>query len=198
MPIRVEPRMPRSKETEEETDFCTYLCLPRSRVLRKPERVICETHKELLAVVYYLKYFRQYLYGHHVLVRTDRGALRWLTNFRQPEGQVARWVKVISSYDIEIVHRAGKTHANTDVLSRRLCRQCGRDRECNLVPNPGNLNVTNLLDGNLMYNQQSQLKDPNIQPVLKALQEDRKPSQDETSMLPFKAKVLLNTGTNWK
>ena len=42
-----------------------------------------------------------------------------------------------------------------------------------------------------MYNQRSQLKDPNIQPVLEALQKDRKPSQDETSMLQFKAKVLL-------
>ena len=98
---------------------------------------------------------------------------------------------MISRYDIEIVHRAGRTHAKADVLSRRLCRQCGRDEECNLIPNPGNLNVTSLVDGNSMYNQRSQLKDPNIQPVLEALQKDRKPSQDETSMLQFKAKVLL-------
>ena len=60
-----------------------------------------------------------------------------------------------------------------------------------MIPNPGNLNITNLVDGNPMYSQLSQLKDTNIQPVLEALQEDRKPSQDETSTLPFKAKVLL-------
>ena len=162
-----------------------------SRVLSKPERNYCVTRKELLAVVHYLKYFRQYLYGRHVLVRTDHGALRWLTNFHQPEGQLARWLEVISSYDIEIVHRAGRIHANADALSRRPCRQCGRDEECNLVPNPSSINATNLVNEDSKYNQRSQLEDPNIQPVLEALQGDKKPSRDETAALPFKAKVLL-------
>ena len=97
-----------------------------SKVLSKAERNYCVTRRELLAVVTYLKHFRQYLYGRHVTVRTDHGALRWLTNFKQPEGQLARWLEVISEYDIEIVHRAGRSHANADALSRKPCRQCGK------------------------------------------------------------------------
>ena len=34
-----------------------------SRKLSKPERNYCVTRKELLAVVVYLKYYKQYLYG---------------------------------------------------------------------------------------------------------------------------------------
>ena len=44
---------------------------------------------ELLAVVVFLKHFRQYLHGYKVTIRTDHGALRWLVNFRDPEGDGA-------------------------------------------------------------------------------------------------------------
>ena len=49
------------------------------------ERRYCVTRKELLSIVYFVKYFKHYLYGHKFLVRTDHGALRWLFNFRSPE-----------------------------------------------------------------------------------------------------------------
>lgn len=99
-----------------------------SRALSKPERNYCVTRRELLAVVVYLKHFRQYLYGSKITVRTDHGALRWLLNFRDPQAQMARWLQVIAEYDIEIVHRAGRSHSNADSLSRRpcvVCKQCG-------------------------------------------------------------------------
>ena len=98
-----------------------------SRKLGRPERNYCVTRRELLAVVVYLKYFRQYLYGRRVTVRTDHAALRWLLRFKNPEGQLARWLEVISEYDIEIQHRPGKKHSNADALSRRQCKQCGRE-----------------------------------------------------------------------
>ena len=79
-----------------------------SRKLSKPERNYCVTRRELLAVVVYLKHFKQYLYGRKVTVRTDHSALRWILNFKNPEGQMARWLEVISEYDMEIQHRAGK------------------------------------------------------------------------------------------
>ncbi len=98
-----------------------------SRKLSRPERNYCVTRRELLAVVVYLKYFKQYIYGRKVTVRTDHSALRWILNFKNPEGQMARWLEVISEYDIEIQHRAGKKHGNADGLSRRPCKQCGRE-----------------------------------------------------------------------
>jgi hypothetical protein len=61
-----------------------------SRTLTKPERRYCVTRKELLAVVFYVKHFKHYLYGKQFIERTDHGSLRWLLNFRNPEGQLAR------------------------------------------------------------------------------------------------------------
>ena len=58
-----------------------------SRALHKTEKNYCVTRKELLAMVVFLKQFRQYLYGQKFTVRTDHGALRWLLNFRELQGQ---------------------------------------------------------------------------------------------------------------
>ncbi|CAG2185648.1 unnamed protein product [Mytilus edulis] len=53
-----------------------------SRTLNKPERNYCVTRKELLAVVYFIKYFRHYLLGRHFKLRTDHGSLTWLYKFK--------------------------------------------------------------------------------------------------------------------
>ena len=97
-----------------------------SKTLSPAEQNYCVTRRELLAVVYFLKYFRPYLYGQDVTVRTDHGALTWLLKFKNPEGQLARWLEVISQYKLTIIHRAGRAHSNADGLSRRPCSQCGR------------------------------------------------------------------------
>lgn len=54
-------------------------------------------------------------------MRSDHGALRWLLNFKNPEGQMARWIEVLSTYDMEIQHRQGRLHSNADALSRCPC-----------------------------------------------------------------------------
>lgn len=89
-----------------------------SRTLSKAERKYCVTRKELLALVYFVKYFRHYLYGRRFTARTDHGSLRWLMNFKNPEGQVARWLEVLSAFDMAIEHRPGRLHSNADGLSR--------------------------------------------------------------------------------
>ena len=100
-----------------------------SRTLTKEERRYCVTRRELLSVVYFVKQFRHYLYGRKFLVRTDHGALRWLLNFKDPQGQVARWIEVLDTYHFDIQHRPGVRHGNADALSRGPCRQCGREDE---------------------------------------------------------------------
>ncbi|MCG8047963.1 MAG: RNase H-like domain-containing protein, partial [Candidatus Thiodiazotropha endolucinida] len=96
-----------------------------SRTLSKSERSYCVTRKEMLALVYFTKYFKHYLYGRKFTARTDHGSLRWLSKFKNPEGQVARWLELLSSYDMVIEHRRGSLHNNADSLSRIPCRQCG-------------------------------------------------------------------------
>ena len=65
-----------------------------SRTLTKPERNYCVTRKELLAVVTFLKHFRQYLIGRQFTIRTDHGALTWLKLLR------GRWPGGWRSYRI--------------------------------------------------------------------------------------------------
>ena len=73
-----------------------------SRTLTKSERRYCVTRKELLALVHFVKYFRHYLYRKDFTARTDHGSLRWLANFKNPEGQLARWLEILSSYSMKI------------------------------------------------------------------------------------------------
>ena len=92
-----------------------------SRALSKSERNYCATRKKLLAVVQAVKHFHPYLYGRQFKVRSDHASLQWLLNFRHPEGQFARWIKVLQTYNFTIEHRPGKKHGNADALSRKPC-----------------------------------------------------------------------------
>ena len=94
-----------------------------SQCFSRTERYYCTTRRELLAIVSSIKYFHHYLYGRHFTVRSDHGSLRWLMNFKNIEGQIARWLETLASYEFEIVHRSGRLHSNADSLSRRPCLQ---------------------------------------------------------------------------
>lgn len=87
--------------------------------LSSAQRRYCTTRKELLAIVRFTQHFRHYLLGREFLVRTDHNSLLWLMNFKEPQGQLARWLEVLSQYNhMKIQHRPGKSHTNADVLSR--------------------------------------------------------------------------------
>ena len=78
-----------------------------SRTLTRPEKNYYVTRKELLAIVYAVRKYRHYL-GQRVIVRTDHNALQWLFSFKEPEGQLARWLVELSAYDLVVRHRPGK------------------------------------------------------------------------------------------
>ena len=113
----------------QETDDGECVIAYGSRTLTQSERRYCVTRKELLALVTFVKFFRHYLYGKKFLVRTDHGSLRWLMNFKNPEGQVARWIEFLSAFHMDIEHRPGRRHGNADGVSRIPCRQCGKNEE---------------------------------------------------------------------
>ena len=91
------------------------------RALNRNEVNYCVTRKELLAVVYFTKYFRQYLLGRKFVIRTDHAALSWLKKTPQPIGQNARWLELLGEFDFIIKHRQGRSHGNADALSRHPC-----------------------------------------------------------------------------
>ena len=87
-------------------------------VLDKAQRKYCTTRKELLAVVRFTRMYRHYLLGTPFLVRTDHNSLTWLLNFKDPQGQLARWLEELSQYTIKVQYRTGVRHVNADALSR--------------------------------------------------------------------------------
>ena len=49
-------------------------------------------------MAYAIRHFHHYLYGRPFIVRTDHNALNWLQSFKEPEGQVARWLELLAQY----------------------------------------------------------------------------------------------------
>ena len=92
-----------------------------SRCFSKAEKTYCVTSRELLAVVISIKHFHHYLSSNKFIIRSDLGSLCWLLNFKILDGQLARMLTYLSSYDFSIQHRAGRLHSNCDPLSRRPC-----------------------------------------------------------------------------
>ena len=57
------------------------------------------TRKELFALVWGCEHFESYLCGKGFLARTDHSALVWLRNFKNPRGEVARWLERLSDFN---------------------------------------------------------------------------------------------------
>ncbi|PIK34577.1 Retrovirus-related Pol polyprotein from transposon [Apostichopus japonicus] len=134
---------------------------------------------------------RQFL--QEIFVTTDHGSLRWLYNFKSPEGQVARWLEVLGTYDFQIETRPGRVHANADALSRS-------DPPCIGVPanppieTPGLCNIVTA-DSNWVESctkeqlRGYQLKDSNIGPVLNWKESGSRPPWEQISGLDRAAKA---------
>lgn len=72
-----------------------------SQVLEGEERAIAYCCRALTRPVWNcwlsLRHFHQYLYGRQFTIQTYHSALCWLFNFREPKGQIARWVQSFKS-----------------------------------------------------------------------------------------------------
>ena len=85
----------------------------------KPSESQYASHKgELLALIFAIDTYKFFLTGRKFLVRTDNSALSWLKTQKDPKGILMRWLRILSTYDFDIQHRAGTKHGNADSLSR--------------------------------------------------------------------------------
>ena len=89
-----------------------------SFTLTPEQKNYCTTRKELLSIVRFTRQFRHYLLGRIFTVRTDHSSLTWLLKFKDPQGQLARWMEELSQYNMVVKHRSGSKHGNADALSR--------------------------------------------------------------------------------
>ena len=85
----------------------------------KPSESQYASHKgELLALIFSIDTYKFFLTGRKCLVRTDNSALSWLKTQKDPKGILMRWLRILSTYDFDIQHRARTKHGNADSLSR--------------------------------------------------------------------------------
>ena len=146
-----------------------------SRLYGKCEKNYCVTRKELLAVVFFTKVFKQYLLGREFVLRTDHAALQWLQRTPEPIGQQGRWLEKLQEFQYRIIHRAGRKHTNADSLSRKPCRQCDL---CN--------STTSAVTENKVKNpwspsklQEAQKQDPDLQFIYKTVENNVRPDWAE-------------------
>eukprot|EP00731_Ephydatia_muelleri_P027663 Em0019g536a len=160
-----------------------------SRSLSRQEQRYCVTRRELLAVVEFTQHFRHYLLGRKFILRTDHGSLVWLRNFKEPEGQLARWLECLEEYNFTVVHRKGSQHNNADALSRLPCRQCGRDShttENSDVTLPEVMGVVTSSPFQTYSTEEMrklQMEDTIIGPVFAAVKSGRRPLADQMTKL---------------
>ena len=162
-----------------------------SRSLSRQEQRYCVTRCELLAVVEFIHHFRHYLLGVHFTLRTDHGSLVWIQNFKEPEGQLARWLERLQEYTFTVVHRPGNQHKNADALSRVPCNQCGRVTH---VYSPAHLTaqIGIVSQGHSAADvHDQQLNDPSIGPVLKAKESGATPNLDEVKTWSQESRQLV-------
>lgn len=142
-----------------------------SRMLTKAERNYTTTRRELLAVIFGLKQFRQFLLGRHFCLRVDHSALTFLRKSPELLGQSARWLEYIEEYDFSMSHRSGLLHGNCDALSRRPpddeveeyrvdCRRVD-DRDDNAASTDDDLSTAAIA--------RAQSTDPSLLPLLSAV-----------------------------
>jgi hypothetical protein len=89
-----------------------------SRQLTSIKKNYTVTEKEGFVVIFSLKKFRHYLLGYKAKIVIDHKALTYLVNKSNPSGCLARWLLLMEEFDIDIVHRPRRQHANVDGLTR--------------------------------------------------------------------------------
>lgn len=89
-----------------------------SRTLSDTEQRYSTIEKELLGIVWSIKYFRPYLYGKQFIIFTDHRPLTWLMSLKDPNSKLTRWRLRLAEYNYEVKYKKGKINTNADALSR--------------------------------------------------------------------------------
>jgi hypothetical protein len=88
-----------------------------SRTLINAERNYPTIKKELLAIIWSCKHFRQYLYGRNFTVVTDHQPLTWIFSVKDPSSRLLRWRLKLEDYEYEVKYKKGSSNTNANALS---------------------------------------------------------------------------------
>ncbi len=107
----------------EQRQHCSWVPIAfASRFLNAAESHYSVNELELLAVVWSVEHFKNYVFGRHFTIRTDhRALLSALKSNRRNKttfSRLTRWVDRLLPYSFEIVHVPGRDMGFADYLSR--------------------------------------------------------------------------------
>ncbi len=107
-------QLPNGRSDESVIRYISFM----SRALHKHEKNYSAYKKELLAVVFALNKFHQYLFGRHFVLYTDHRPLTYIHEQKELPQVIGNWKEIIFSYDFECVYRPGILNIIPDALSR--------------------------------------------------------------------------------
>ena len=164
-----------------------------SRILSRAEQNYDVTRRELLAVVFGLKVYKQYLLGREFVIRTDHSALQSLRKTPEQIGQQARWQSFIEQFIFDIRHRPGTRHLNADALSRRpVVEDDDEDRRLRVVNSTKSDETERQLQASVGESMADlQQEDSDIGPILRLrLKQSSQPRPEEVLPESEAAKTL--------
>ncbi|TQD92478.1 hypothetical protein C1H46_022039 [Malus baccata] len=91
--------------------FSSQALGPRNQSLSTYER-------ELIAIVYAVKKWQNYLQGRHFIIKTDHNSLKYFLSQRTNTTFQQKWVSKLLGFDYEVQYRQGKDNIVADALSR--------------------------------------------------------------------------------
>ena len=80
-----------------------------SKKLNKAQMKYDINKKEMLALIFALERHKYLLWPRRFIFHTDNAALSYIKSIKQTKGILARWIGIISSYNFDAYHKAGKT-----------------------------------------------------------------------------------------
>ena len=100
-----------------------------SRSFSHAERNYCQIEKELLAVVFSLRRFDQYVYARHVFVESDHQPLEILVRkpLKDVPRRLQRMLLELQRYDFTLTYKKGSLMIIADALSRAYLLSCKAD-----------------------------------------------------------------------
>ena len=89
-----------------------------SKILGGAQVNFSTTEKELLAIIFSLEKFRQYVLGSKIIVFSDHATLKYLLTKKESKSRLIRWILLLKEFDLEIKDRLGRENVAADHLSR--------------------------------------------------------------------------------
>ena len=148
-------------------------------MLTQTERRYSVAEQELLANVFALGKFRNYIFDYEVYLRTDNKALSFLGKCALTSNRLARWVKQIQGYNLHIQHIRRADNFLADTISRNPVVLCERDtkelfKPKELMVATINLGIDNSVEKSLKDLATFEARDKRIQEIIQIVEQKQK------------------------